>query len=54
MSKRLKIAITVGDPSGIGPEVSLKAAKDPRVRAAGEIVLYGPRTDAALEAFSAG
>ena len=48
MSKRLKIAITVGDPSGIGPEVSLKAAEDPRVQAAGEIVLYGPKTDAEL------
>ncbi|HJO16780.1 MAG: 4-hydroxythreonine-4-phosphate dehydrogenase PdxA [Vicinamibacterales bacterium] len=54
MSKRLKIAITVGDPSGIGPEVSLKAAEDPRVKAAGEIVLYGPKTDAELGEFSAG
>ena len=25
------IAITVGDPSGIGPEIALKAARDPRV-----------------------
>ena len=54
MSKRLKIAITVGDPSGIGPEGSLKAAEDARVQAAGEVVLYGPTTDAELAAFPSG
>ncbi|HSL21775.1 MAG TPA: 4-hydroxythreonine-4-phosphate dehydrogenase PdxA [Vicinamibacterales bacterium] len=40
-----KIAITCGDPSGIGPEVARKAAADPRVRAACEVVLYGPPED---------
>jgi 4-hydroxythreonine-4-phosphate dehydrogenase len=34
MSSRLKIAIPVGDPAGIGPEIALKAALDPAVRAA--------------------
>jgi 4-hydroxythreonine-4-phosphate dehydrogenase len=34
MSGRIKIAIPVGDPAGIGPEISLKAALDPAVRAA--------------------
>jgi 4-hydroxythreonine-4-phosphate dehydrogenase len=34
MSSRLKIAIPVGDPAGIGPEIALKAALDPTVRAA--------------------
>ena len=34
MSGRLKIAIPVGDPAGIGPEIALKAALDPVVRAA--------------------
>jgi 4-hydroxythreonine-4-phosphate dehydrogenase len=34
MSGRLKIAIPVGDPAGIGPEIALKAALDPAVRAA--------------------
>src|SRR4051812_1473781 len=34
MSGRLKIAIPVGDPAGIGPEIALKAALDPGVRAA--------------------
>jgi 4-phospho-D-threonate 3-dehydrogenase / 4-phospho-D-erythronate 3-dehydrogenase len=37
-----RIAITVGDPAGIGPEVAAKAAGDPRVRSACEPVLYGP------------
>ena len=54
MCKRLRIAIPVGDPSGIGPEVSLKAAEDARVQAAGEVVLYGPTTDAELAAFPSG
>lgn len=31
---KTKIAITTGDPAGIGPEISLKAALDPAVRAA--------------------
>jgi len=33
------IAIATGDPSGIGPEVSIKAAFDPAVRAACNLVL---------------
>jgi 4-hydroxythreonine-4-phosphate dehydrogenase len=37
-----RIAITVGDPAGIGPEIAAKAADDPRVRAVCEPVLYGP------------
>jgi 4-hydroxythreonine-4-phosphate dehydrogenase len=37
-----RIAITVGDPAGIGPEVAAKAAGDPRVRSVCEPVLYGP------------
>jgi 4-hydroxy-L-threonine phosphate dehydrogenase PdxA len=37
-----RIAITVGDPAGIGPEIARKAADDPRVRRACEPVLYGP------------
>jgi 4-hydroxythreonine-4-phosphate dehydrogenase len=40
-----RIAITVGDPAGIGPEVASKAAQDPRVLAACEPVLYGPPAD---------
>jgi 4-hydroxythreonine-4-phosphate dehydrogenase len=37
-----RIAITVGDPAGIGPEIARKAAEDPRVREVCEPVLYGP------------
>jgi len=37
-----RIAITVGDPAGIGPEIARKAAADPRVLAVCEPVLYGP------------
>jgi 4-hydroxythreonine-4-phosphate dehydrogenase len=37
-----RVAITVGDPAGIGPEIARKAADDPRVRDACEPVLYGP------------
>ena len=37
-----RVAITVGDPAGIGPEIARKAADDPRVRRACEPVLYGP------------
>jgi 4-hydroxythreonine-4-phosphate dehydrogenase len=37
-----RVAITVGDPAGIGPEVAAKAAADPRVRAVCDPVLYGP------------
>ena len=39
---RPRIAITVGDPAGIGPEVAARAAADPRVRAACEPLVYGP------------
>src|SRR4051794_468500 len=35
-----RIAITVGDPAGIGPEVAAKAAADPRVLAACDPILY--------------
>jgi 4-hydroxythreonine-4-phosphate dehydrogenase len=37
-----RIAITVGDPAGIGPEIAQKAASDARVIAVCDPVLYGP------------
>ncbi len=37
-----RIAITSGDPSGIGPEVAAKAAADARVLTACEPIVYGP------------
>ena len=36
------VAITVGDPSGIGPEIAVKASLDPRVTEVCRPVLYGP------------
>jgi 4-hydroxythreonine-4-phosphate dehydrogenase len=38
---RPRIALTAGDPAGIGPEIVRKAAADPRVLDACEPVLYG-------------
>src|SRR4029077_13582188 len=36
------VAITAGDPAGIGPEIARKEADDPRVGAVCEPVIYGP------------
>jgi 4-hydroxy-L-threonine phosphate dehydrogenase PdxA len=38
-----RIALALGDPAGIGPEIALKAALDPQVRALCRPVLYGDR-----------
>src|SRR5574340_506535 len=54
MNLRPCIAITVGDPAGIGPEIAKKAIADPRVREVCEPVLYGPHTEAQLKAFAPG
>jgi 4-hydroxythreonine-4-phosphate dehydrogenase len=40
--RRPRVAITVGDPSGIGPEIAAKAAADPLVRTHCEPVLFAP------------
>ena len=40
--RRPRIAITVGDPAGIGPEIAAKACVDARVAAVCEPILYGP------------
>jgi 4-hydroxythreonine-4-phosphate dehydrogenase len=37
-----RVAITAGDPAGIGPEVAALASADPRVLAACEPVIYSP------------
>lgn len=37
---RPKIAITVGDPAGIGPEIAAKAAADPSVREVCEPIIF--------------
>jgi 4-hydroxythreonine-4-phosphate dehydrogenase len=38
------VALTLGDPAGIGPEVCLRAIDDERVRRAACVVLIGPRS----------
>ena len=43
---RPRVAITVGDPAGIGPEVAVKAAEDPRVRDGCEPLLFAPEPGA--------
>lgn len=53
MTPRSRIALTMGDPAGIGPEVVLKALADPEVRALGDWIVVGDRlplerSDAAL------
>jgi 4-hydroxythreonine-4-phosphate dehydrogenase len=40
---RPRLAITVGDPRGIGPEIIGKALADLRVRAAASYIVVGPR-----------
>lgn len=39
-----KIAISMGDPAGVGPELAVKAAADKRFAEKCEIVLYGERS----------
>src|SRR5260370_38153770 len=38
-----RIAIAPGDPAGIGPEIALKAALDPRVKKICRPLLFGDR-----------
>lgn len=45
-----RLAIATGDPAGIGPEISLKAALDPAVRALCRPVLVGDRAVLELHA----
>ena len=43
-----KIALTVGDPAGIGPEIVAKAAADPSVRAVCEPIVFAPPADPSI------
>ena len=54
MTSRPRIAVTVGDPAGIGPEIAHKAAADPRLESLCEIVLYGPSSDEEVARFERG
>ena len=44
LKKRPKIAIAIGDPAGIGPEVVLSALADPKIREKGDFTVIGNRT----------
>jgi 4-phospho-D-threonate 3-dehydrogenase / 4-phospho-D-erythronate 3-dehydrogenase len=44
--KKPRIALTVGDPAGIGPEIVAKAAADPRVREVCEPVVFDSASSA--------
>jgi 4-hydroxythreonine-4-phosphate dehydrogenase len=39
---RPRLAVTLGDPRGIGPEIVAKALRDPRTTDAAELVIVGP------------
>ena len=49
MTRLPRVAVTVGDPAGIGPEIVLKALASPE-RAAAQYVVYGPSRT--LDAFA--
>jgi 4-hydroxythreonine-4-phosphate dehydrogenase len=49
-----KVAIATGDPAGIGPEISLKAARHPKVLELCEPVLFGDRKMLAMHGRTAG
>jgi 4-hydroxythreonine-4-phosphate dehydrogenase len=54
MDGRLPLAVTMGDPAGIGPEVALKAVTGPAGAAAGPFLLVGSREVFAGTALSLG
>jgi 4-hydroxythreonine-4-phosphate dehydrogenase len=54
MRDRPRIGVTVGDPAGIGPEIAMKAAADPALAEACDIVLYGPHAPDEIAAFASG
>ena len=54
MRGRPRIGVTVGDPAGIGPEIAMKAAADPALAEACDIVLYGPHEPDEIAAFPCG
>ena len=54
MTRLPVIAVTAGDPCGIGPEIAVKTARDPRVAAACRPIVYGPHEPDELAGFPAG
>ena len=54
MIEKPRVAITIGDPAGIGPEIAERAAADARVLAVCEPRLYGPPHAAIFTTFVPG
>src|SRR5690606_17826262 len=54
ITARPRVAVTTGDPSGIGPEIAAAAVLDPRVVAVCDPIVYGPVEAEALEPFPCG
>jgi 4-hydroxythreonine-4-phosphate dehydrogenase len=50
VSARPRLALTLGDPRGIGPEIAAAALADPALRAACDFVVVGPRGTSAVPA----
>jgi 4-hydroxythreonine-4-phosphate dehydrogenase len=48
--RRPRVAITSGDPAGIGPEIAARAAADPRVTEACDPVIFGQPSGTAFPA----
>jgi 4-hydroxythreonine-4-phosphate dehydrogenase len=48
------VAVTVGDPSGIGPEIAIEASRHPDVLSVCRPRLYGPHAPEALASFPRG
>ena len=46
---RPRLAVTLGDPRGIGPEIVAAARADPRVRAAADLFVIGPSDIAGVD-----
>jgi 4-hydroxythreonine-4-phosphate dehydrogenase len=54
MPDRIRLAVTLGDPRGIGPEVVAKALADEQVRGRADVVVIGPAGFEAATAAVAG
>ncbi len=54
MSDRPLIAVTAGDPAGIGPEIVLAATSDRRVMDVCRPLVYGPTSSVELARYAAG
>lgn len=54
MSAKPRVAITAGDPAGIGPEIAARAARDPEVLSLCDPIIYGPSSPDELARFVRG